>query len=204
MTFSDWLGVGGILATLVVGVGAFVLGSSSVRPKLRVAGGGTGGAGSNQQDLMLTSVNVTNDPSFFGLKVHREAARMTEARIYDPELQELVGPCLMWRNGQKGDLSRENTIESGLRGQLYLFAKQRYAKEYFVYYADALDHKPQSADATYEEKKKEFSLVLRDANQRWYVFDLVARNTDQSVHVIFRRRLRGRLYLLRHVLGVWR
>lgn len=144
---------------------------------------------------MLSQVTLYNNPAFIRhwIRVSRQSVTLTEARLYDPELGELVGPLLLWGRDGTNELLREVTIESGMQGRLYLFAKDRYADEYFVYHADTLDSDPPRSSDRYTEKKKRFGLVLRDVNGRQFTYRLVVRNTDQSVHVSLQPKLRDRL-----------
>ena len=97
MSFTgDQLAIVGILATVVFGVLGFIAGYSAKRPRLEVSGSGSGGISVPNKDIMASSVTFRNNPSFFGLRVNREQAIITSARIYDPELKEFVGHILMW------------------------------------------------------------------------------------------------------------
>src|SRR5688572_14091906 len=93
-----------IVLTLVGVIAGFLLGYRSRRPKLLLQGHGSGSNPAAGRDLMLTEVYIYNNPSFCGLKVNRDTAVITTAHIYDPELDEFVGPSLVWR---KDDSSRE-------------------------------------------------------------------------------------------------
>jgi hypothetical protein len=144
---------------------------------------------------MLTTATFVNNPSFIRpwIRVNREPAKITGARLYDPELKEFVGQGLLWGGEGSRDLIREKTIESGKQGALYLFAKDRYADEFFVYHANNLDSEPSRSPARYMDKKKAFRLVLNDVNGRTFKFHLVVRNGDQSVDALKRESIRSRI-----------
>jgi len=183
LTQSDWLAIAGIAVSPLTAIIGFMFGYAAKRPKLRLSGMGTGSKPVGKRDLMLTSVTLYNEPRFFGLPVSREAAEITEARLYDFELRELVGHQLLWNDNATDALSPRTTIPSGRQATLYVFAKDRYADEFFVYHASSLSADPPRSPARYTEKKKPFALWLRDVNGRQFKFPLQARNTDQSVHI---------------------
>jgi hypothetical protein len=183
LTQSDWLAVAGIAASPLTAIIGFMFGYAAKRPKLRLSGTGSGSRPIGSRDLMLTSVQLYNEPRFCGLPVAREAAEMTEARLYDFELRELVGHQLMWAVAGTDTLSPRTTVQSGRQATLYIFAKDRYADEFFAYHSSSLSTDPPRSPARYTEKKKPFALWLRDVNGRQYKFPLQVRNTDQSVHV---------------------
>ncbi|SRR6266581_2046497 len=160
----------------------FWLGYSAKRPKLQLAGSGSGGIRIPNKDVMATSVQVRNNPSFFGLPVNRDKATITEARLLDPDLREYVGPCLMWATPGSEALSREIAIESGRDARLYVVAKERYDDNYFVFSANKLTDELPRQLTKYKDKKKAFVLSLRDVNGQEYRYDIVLRNTEQSVH----------------------
>jgi hypothetical protein len=187
---------------VVLAVVGFWLGYSSKRPKLEVQGSGSGGFPITNKDVMATTTTAYNRPSFFGLPVNREAATIVEARIYDPDLKEYVGPCLMWRGHEGPELTRECSIGSGRQATIYLFAKERYAEEFFVFAPSRPNQELPKQLTTYKDKKKDFSLLLVDVNRRKYAFDFTVRNSEQSVSVGFRvNKLRARWNLLRRALG---
>lgn len=180
----------------------FWLGYSSKRPKLEANGSGSGGIQVPGKDVMATSVTVHNRPSFFGLPVNREAATIVEARIYDPELKEYVGPNLMWRSHDGTGFVRECSIGSGRHATIYLFAKERFAEDFFIVAPDKPNDDLPKQLTKYKEKKKEFTLMLVDVNRRKYNFEFTVRNGEQHVSAGFRvNRLRTRWNLLRRALG---
>ena len=187
------------VALTVIG---FWFGYSSKRPKLEVQGSGSGGFAVANKDVIATTATVYNRPSFFGLPVNREAATIVEARIYDPELKEYVGPCLLWRGHDGPELTRECSIGSGRQATIYLFAKERYAEDFFVFAPNKPNEELPKQLTKYKNKKKDFALMLVDVNRRKYTFELTVRNSEQSVSVGFRvNKLRARWHLLRRALG---
>lgn len=191
-----------VVVKAALAIVGFWLGYSSKRPKLEVQGSASGGAPVPNKDVMATSTTVYNRPSFFGLPVNREAAMIVEARIYDPELKEYVGPCLLWRGHDGQELIRECSIGSGRQATIYLFAKERYSEEFFVFAPNKLNDELPKQLTKYKDKKKDFSLMLVDVNRRKYTFDFTVRNSEQSVSVGFRvSKLRTRWNLLRRALG---
>ena len=104
---------------------------------------------------MLSHVTLYNNPAFIRrwIRVSRQSANLTNARLYDPEQGELVGHLLLWGKDGTRQLFQEVTIESGKQGRLYLFAKDRYADEYFAYHAASLDADPPRSPARYTERR---------------------------------------------------
>lgn len=84
--------------------------------------------------------------------MNRSSIRLAEARLYDSNLKELVGHNLLWEGDDPGTLARETIIESGMQKRLYVFAKDRYADEFFVYYSDHLAADPPRSPARYSTK----------------------------------------------------
>jgi len=152
---------------------------------------------------MITDAYVYNDPSFFGLKVNREPAQITNALIFDPELKVFVGPSLVWQKGDPKDglkeLEPEHTIGSGLMGRFFLFAKEPSDESFFIYRANALDAAPETSWPKYKHLQKVFTLKLFDVNRREYRFKLDARNGDQGVSLNFKKTLRDRWQALLEV-----
>jgi len=175
--------VAGIAASPLTTIVGFMFGYAAKRPKLRLTGMGSGSQPVGSRDLMLTSVQLYNEPRFFGLPVSREAAEVTEARLYDFELRELVGHQLMWAVDGADSLSARTTISSGRQATLYVFAKDRHADEFFAYHSSSLAVAPPRSEARYTDKKKPFALWLRDVNGREFKFPLQVRNLDQEVSV---------------------
>jgi hypothetical protein len=199
---GDALALLGILFTIVVAVIFFIWGLTVKKPKLVSTGAGSGGISVPNKDIMASNIVVYNKPSLFGIKIDREPARITSARIYDPALQEFVGPSLMWGKNGSQELEREHTIESGRQGNLYLFAKERHSEEYFVFSAVSLNTEISRPTTKYKDNKKDFSVVLRDTIGRKYRFDIAVRNGDQSVSVSFKITWHARLNMLREGFGL--
>jgi hypothetical protein len=191
---DQWLAIIGIAASPLTAVVGFILGYAAQRPRLQLVATASVTNHVAGRDMMLSSVTIYNNPAFIRkwIRVTRQPVNITEARLYDPNLQELVGHPLLWANHGASDLLHEITIESGKQGQLYVFAKDRYSDEYFAYYANTVDSDPPRSPARYTDKRKRFTLVLRDVDGRQFKFRLVVRNTDQSAEMSPRRRLRHR------------
>lgn len=183
MEFSDWLGIVGLLTSFVTFFLGIWVGHRAHVPNLRLGGSGSYSNPVNSRDLVLTNIQVYNDPGFFRMRVNRESARIVSARLYDPELDEFVDQGLLWRADGSENLANRTTIESGTSQNLYLFAKDRYDNEFFTYHALGLKSEPSRPSSRYSEKKKQFGLFLADANGRHYRFSLVVRNSAQAVNV---------------------
>ena len=140
---------------------------------------------------MISEANIYNDPSFLGLKVNREPAQIVNSVILDPELKVFVGPSLVWQKGDPKDglkeLEPEHTIGSGLMGRLFLFAKEPFDENFFIYRATALDVAPETSWPKYKQLQKVFTLKLFDVNRREYRFKLDVRNYDQGVSLFFEK-----------------
>lgn len=191
-----------IIAAIALSVVTFWIGYAAKRPRLENHGGGTGSISIPNRDIMATSVYIYNHPSFFGLKVRREPATITSARIYDPELKEYVGPVLRWAKDGSDELEQEVIINTGKQRRLYLFAKERYDNKFFIFSAEKLNTDLPRQTDKYTDKKKEFTLVLFDDIGKKYKFNLIVRNTDQSVNAGAKlTQLRVRGHYLREALG---
>jgi hypothetical protein len=199
MAIGDWVDsavkiVGGI-------VGGFWLGYLSRRPNLKIIGSSESHIANK---VMTTSAVVKNKPLFLGrVPMDREAATIVKACIYDPDLKQFVEPALRWHQKGVQELTHECTVGSGREATLYLFAKEPYSLEFFIFapnrLADELpEQRRRSALPKYNDAEKQFFLVLLDVNDRKYRYKFTARNSQQGVSVVFRTsKLRARWDLLR-------
>jgi hypothetical protein len=191
--------------SVVVASVFFILGIRTQRPKLIGGGSGSGTVHVPGKDVMASSLQFNNQPSFLGMKLPREPAKIQSARIYDPSLKEYVGPVLRWRKDGTDQLEQQTSIEAGKSAHLYVFAKERFSDEYFIYASTALNADLASPLPKYTEAKKDFSVVLFDEIGRKYQFDITVRNTDQSVSVVFKLTWRARWEMIREAFRLlWR
>ena len=180
------LGIIGILLGVVVAIVFFILGLRAHRPKLIAGGGGAATIQVPGKDIMASSVQFYNHPSYWGMKIPRETAKIDHARLYDPVLKEYVGPVLMWNEPGTSELKQRTSIEAGKSATLYLFAKERYNKEYLILQGTALNAELIVPATQYSEEKRDFSVVLLDEIGREYRFDITVRNGDQHVSAGFK------------------
>jgi hypothetical protein len=157
-----------IFLGVVVALVFFILGLRAQRPKLISAGGGSGQIQVPGKDVMASSIQVNNQPSFWGMRIPRETAKIDHARIYDPSLKEYVGPVLKWREGGSNQLEQRISIEAGKSAHLYVFAKERFSDEYFIYQSTALNADLVEPFNRYREAKKDFSVHVFDEIGRIY------------------------------------
>lgn len=178
------------LALLVTGVIlGIILNNIARRPRVEYTGGtGSGRVSVGSRELVLAWIQIRNNPSFFGFPINRETARIDEARVFDPELDELVGAGLVWEDRESLNFVQTCELESGREVKLYLFAKEPFKDEYFVFHAESKTSEPPRSTARYTDKKKEFVIKLRDANGRRYQYPITVRNKDQLLNVIHPRR----------------
>jgi hypothetical protein len=170
----------------VLSIVFFIIGLKVHRPKLMGGGGGSGTIPTPDKDIMASSLQFVNHPSFWGMKIPRETAKIDHARIYDPSLKEYVGPVLMWAKEGTTQLEQRTSIEAGKSARLYVFAKERHSPEYFIFSSTALDAEIDIPSKRYLEERKDFSIVLVDEIRREYRFNITVRNADQSVGVGFK------------------
>jgi hypothetical protein len=191
--------------SVVVASVFFILGIRVKRPKIIGGGGGSGQIQVPGKDVMASSLQFYNQPSLWGMRIPRETAKIESARIYDPSLKEYVGPVLRWRKDGTDQLEQQTSIEAGKSAHLYVFAKERFSDEYFIYASTALNADLASPLPKYTEAKKDFSVVLFDEIGRKYQFDITVRNTDQSVSVVFKLTWRARWEMIREAFRLlWR
>lgn len=202
MNFSaDAWAIIGILFGIIIALIFFILGLRVGKPKLIAQGSGSGGVRIPDRDVMATSLHVSNMPTFWGMKVNRGAAQINSARLYDPALKEYVGPVLLWKQDGSQELSTQCTIEAGKQGLLYVFAKDRHAKEYFIPSGKSLNSELHRPAVTWSDQKKDFSVHLFDVIGHVYKFDIVVRNSDQSVGVGYKMTMHTRLQLIKNAFG---
>ncbi|KQV99948.1 hypothetical protein [Rhizobacter sp. Root1221] len=203
MTFVDipaWLL--DVMGKAGIGLASFWLGYSAKRPKLELGGIGSGGFDVAGKDVMATSFTIHNRPSFFGLPFNRDAATIVEARVYDPDLKEYVGPGLMWLAAEGPEMVRERTIASGRQATVMVLAKERHAEDFFVFASDRRSAELPRQLKKFKEARKDLELRLIDVNRHRYNYRFTARNDDQSVGVMRKGlRLGTRWNLLRRALG---
>ena len=151
--------------------------------------------------VTASSIQVDNQPSFWGMRIPRETARIVSARIYDPSLQRCVGPALRWSRDGSNPLEQEISLEAGQSAHLFVFAKERKTSEYFIFPFTALNEDLVGPLYKYRDAKKDFSVVLCDEIGREYRFDIVVRNSDHFVEIEFKLTWRARLAM---ILGAFR
>ncbi len=154
------------------------------------------------KDIKASNITVQNRPTFWGIKIPRETAKIASARLYDPALREFVGPVLKWRIDGSNDLSHTISIDPGKTANLYVFAKERHAEEFFVYHSNSLDAELQDPIIKYRDPKKDFSIVLYDEIGRKYRFDVIVRNSDQSVGINFKLTLHARFQMIKEAFAL--
>lgn len=186
----DWISP---LITPLVAFLSFVLGFRARRPRLIAGGSGSGAVGTN---LSASSLGVTNQPTFFGLKIARETAHVHHARLYDPLDGEYVGPVLKWRVDGSRELSDRTAIAPGKSCALYVFVKERNAREYFILEGNALDALGERR-FHFEDTKHEFAIVITDEIGRDYWIRVTVRQYPESVAIVPKVTLRHRAILLR-------
>ncbi len=198
---SDAWAIIGVLFTIIVALIFFILGLRVEKPKLVAQGSGSGTVRIPNRDVMATSLNVSNLPTFWGMKVNRGTAEINSARLYDPSLREYVGPVLLWQENGSQELNAKCTIEPGTQGRLYVFAKDRHEKEYFIPSGKSLDAELNRPTNTWADQRKDFSVHLFDSIGRVYKFDIIARNSDQSVSVGYKMTMHTRVQLVKSAFG---
>jgi len=190
---------------VVLALVSFILGIRVRMPRIIGAGGGSGQIQVPGKDVMASSLQFYNQPNFWGMRIPREPAKIQSARIYDPSLKEYVGPVLRWRRDGTSQLEQRTSIEAGKSAHLYVFAKERFSDEYFIYDSTALDADLAGPLPKYTEAKKDFSVVLFDEIGRKYRFAITVRNTDQSVGVGFKLTWHARWEMIREAFRLlWR
>lgn len=155
----------GVVYTVIVAFIFFMLGLRASRPNLIRGGSSTESVRIPNKDVMVTSVTIQNNPSLLGMKIDREPARIVSAQIYHPSLTRIFGPNLVWQKEMSREPSApgaECIIEEWKSRSLYLFEKERFSEEYFMYAptdnsADLLDRL-----IKFKDEERKFSLVLRD------------------------------------------
>jgi hypothetical protein len=200
---SDQLNLIAFALGPVIALVFFLLGLTAKKPRLIAAGSGGGTISVPGKDVMASNVSIRNDPTYLGFRIPREAANITEARLYNPALREFVGPVLRWRVEGKTELSQTASIQAGALGNLYLFAKERYAEDYFIYSANSLNSDPHRPLVRYNDPKKDFAVVLFDDIGRKYRFNLIIRNADQSINITFKITFGGRVRMVREAFALF-
>lgn len=190
------LAIIGFLLTIIVALLLFIIQMRSARPKLVTVGSGVERIHVPNQDVMASSVSFENRPTFLGMRVDRGPVKIQSAMLYDLELKEFVGPSLMWREEGSSKLEGQCTIEPGTNRTLYVFAKERFSEEYFVYTASSLDVDYNKTILKFKDRKKNFAIHLTDTIGNRYRFDVVARNGDESVGVRFTLTWDGRIRMI--------
>ena len=196
---TDAWAIIGILFTIIVALIFFVFGLRVGKPKLLAQGSGSGTVRIPDRDVMATSLSISNMPTFWGIRVNRGTAQIESARLYDPTLKEYVGPVLLWAaEGTQGqELVQKCTIEAGKQGRLYVFAKDRHADEYFIPSGTSLTSELNRSTVVFKEQIKDFSVHLFDVIGHKYKFDIIVRNSDQSVWVGYKMTMHTRLRLIK-------
>lgn len=193
---NDTWAIIGILFTIFIALIFFVIGLRVGKPKLMAQGSSSGMTGIPNKDVMVTSLSISNLPTFWGMRMNRGPAQLESARLYDPSLKEYVGPILLWVVEGTQELSQKCTIQAGKQGQLCVFAKERYTKDYFIPTGKSLTCELNRPTVTFDELKKDFSVHLRDVIGHEYKFDIIVRNNDQSIGVGYKMTMHTRL---RHI-----
>ncbi len=157
------------------------------KPKLRVSGSGSSSKRPDGEDIMLTYVNIWNEPSFLGIRFDRGTAKIAHARLFDMAAHQYVGPVLQWNsNSEESGLANAVEIETGKTATVNLFAKLRYANEYFIHTAPSAREKWHPTPAVFDRTRRWFRLDVADTIGRVYKFEFVVAGLDQSVGVGFR------------------
>jgi len=185
-----------IIVTLVVALISFYLGISRKKPKLIGTGSGSGSIRIPGKDVMASSITIRNDPTFWGMRISRDLAKIDSARLYDYELKEYVGPSLNWKVDGSNDLAGQVTIESGKQASLYVFAKERHNQDFFVFSLPSLDAELPKYLTTYDNLKRDFSIHLFDRIGRKYKFNITVRNSDISVSIGFKLTFHSRFQMI--------
>jgi hypothetical protein len=184
----------GIFFSIFLAILCFVAAIKSSRPKLLVNGGG-GGSGP-AATMSYTSISITNDPNFFGIKIAKEPAQIVMAWLIDNRLKENYPLLNNWRDDTNGN-SREALIDCGKSRHLCLFNQLRNNDKYYIY-GDNMNIT--NSDAFFTDRTKEFTLMLRDAVGREYKFDLQIKNTRHNLAVITAVTISQRVQLLKSAL----
>jgi hypothetical protein len=198
------LGILGIVLSVVLALVFFILGIRVRRPKLVGAGAGSGQIQVPGKDVMASSIQIDNRPSFWGMRIRRETAKIQSARINDPSLREYVGPTLRRRQGGSNELEQQISIEAGKSAHLYLFAKERHSDAYFIYHSTALNADLIPPLIKYTEANRDFSVVLFDEIGRTYRFNITVRNRDQSVGIQLKLTWHARWEMIREAFRLLR
>jgi hypothetical protein len=194
---SDALTIIGILLSVIGVLISIIVGLKRSLPKLIGTGTSSSSMKIQDKDLMVSSITIRNKPTFLGKKVSRGPAKIRSARLYDPKLKELVGPSLLWRGDKPNEYEIECTIEPGASKQLHVLAKERYAEGFFQYTKSYQNVEWPSPSAIYRERRRAFSVHLYDSIGRQYKFNIIARNSDQSVHLAYKKTMHMRCEMIR-------
>lgn len=194
---SEALTIIGILLSLIGVLISIIVGLKRSLPKLVGTGTSSTSMKVKDKDLMVSSITIWNKPTFLGMKVSRGPAKIKSARLYDPEFKELVGPSLLWKGDKPNEYAIECTIEPGASKQLHVLAKERYEEGFFQYTKPYQNVEWPSPSAIYRERKRHFSIRLYDSIGRQYKFGIIARNSDQSVHLSYKKTMHMRCEMIR-------
>ena len=186
----------GLILTPLVAVLFFWLGLSQRKPKLIGSGGGSGNIQIPGRDVMATSVSIRNEPTFFGMRAPRDTAQIESARLYDPDLKEYIGPVLVWREEGTNTCVSRVAIESGKQANLYVFGKDRWSQDFFVFSGTALNDPLPERLTVLPRDKRDYEIHLVDTIGRRYKFRITARNGDQSVSASFKLTMHQRLQMI--------
>jgi len=178
----------GIIVSAVIAILMFMLGINTGKPKLIVNGGG----GGSPDSVHHTNVGIQNDPSFLGMRLDRQQAKINHAILKDKRTKEIYHLPCNWRTSGVPELTREVTLSAGERKDIVLFLQRRGSEQYFVCGGkqDQIPEKPQ----VFTERENEFTLSIQDAVGRKYDFDFIVRNRNSNLQVssaiTFAQRLR--------------
>lgn len=190
------LAILGLILTVLVAVFFFWLGLSQRKPKLIGSGGGSGTIQIPGRDVMATSISIRNEPTFLGMRTPRDTAQIESSRLYDPELKEYVGPVLVWREEGTDTCVSRVAIESGKQANLYVFGKDRWSPDFFIFSGTALNAPLPERPTVLPRDKRDYEIHLVDTIGRQYKFRITVRNGDQSVSASFKLTMHQRLEMI--------
>jgi hypothetical protein len=193
-----------MLLTIIVSLVFFIIQIRATQPKLIAVGSGSSTVWVPNRDVMASSITIINKPTFLGMKVNRGAAQIQSARLFDRELNEFVGPPLMWRKKGARELGPECALEPGQQSTLYIFAKERHANDYFLYAPRSLDSEYDKPFEVYGSPRKDFSVHLTDIIGARYRFDISVRNGSQHVNIQLKLTWHARSQMIREALSLFR
>ena len=193
---ADDISILGLILAPVISFFFFWLGLSQRKPKLVGSGGGSGSIQIPGRDVMVSNITIRNEPTFLGMRIPRDPAQIESARLYEPETREYVGPVLMWREDGTNNYVSRISIDSGKQANLYVFAKDRYSPDYFVFAGSSARAPLPERLTILPRDKRNYEVHLVDSISRRYRFRITVRNTDQSVNIGFKLTMANRLQMI--------